>query len=276
MNGKKETGTILAVFLVFGNAFAEPAIWETDFGDEIVSLTGDDDSEEPVTLSFNFPFDGTDYTTVYVGTNGALQLGSLGDDGSIDYEFWEYMDEFLQDSAPIISPFNTDLDLTTTGTIHFNDFGDRAVITWNEVGTNDNETALNTFQVQLYSNGKIVFGYNGILDDSGEDLLGDLDEGIVVGITPSDLGSCEDTAIYDLNGGVFEAGTTIHERWCYDTADSCYCSGTYVNGPVNTEFDLDQFNVVFTPVEDGYKVSSGKDFEGDSDSTCFISDLLTF
>ena len=131
---------LVGIFLAVGNCYAEPLIWETDFGDVLNDLTGNDDSETSVNLSFNFPFDGTDYTTVYVGTNGALQLGSLGDDSEIDYDVWEYMEQFLSDSAPLIAPFETDLDLGTTGTIHFNDFGDRAVFTWNEVGTNSNET----------------------------------------------------------------------------------------------------------------------------------------
>lgn len=270
----------IGVIFMFGTySFASPPIWETDYGDAIDDLTGCDDCETDVEISFAFPFDGETYTTVYVGTNGCLQLGDLGDDGYIDYDLWEYMEEFLNDSYPLICPLNTDLDLYEYGTVHLNDFGDRAVFTWNEVGTNIDNSALNTFQVQLYDDGTIIFGYNGILDDPGEDLIEDLDEGIVVGITSSDLPECEDPGTFDLNGEVFSAGTTIHQRWCYDEADTCECNydDTW-SGPINTAFDLDQQNVIFSPEGTGYIVnlppgasSDASSTGGGSSSSCFIN-----
>ncbi|MGR3317755.1 MAG: PEP-CTERM sorting domain-containing protein [Candidatus Anammoxibacter sp.] len=131
--------------------------------------------------------------------------------------------------------FNTDLDLTSTGTIHFNDFGDRAVFTWNEVGTNEDELALVTFQAQLLADGTIIFGYNGIFDGQGEDLIDSLDEGIVVGISPS-LGF--DPGTTDLSAGTpfdLSLGTTYYEVWGWDEFD-----------PFNDLFDLDQTNVIFS------------------------------
>src|SRR5690606_20230923 len=65
---------------------AAPTTWEPDFGPEIEELTGLDDATEAVSLSsFAFPFEGHDYTTIHVGTNGCVQLGALGYDGDIDY-----------------------------------------------------------------------------------------------------------------------------------------------------------------------------------------------
>ncbi len=155
----KKRGLVALATLAFTSlTWAQPAIWEGSYGAAIGSLTTEDDEYDSVVLSFPFPFEGTDYTTIFVGTNGDLQLGGLGNDGDIDYDHWEYMQEFIADGAPIIAAFNTDLDLSTEGTIHFNDFGDRAVFTWNEVGTDENEMALNTFQVQLYHSGVIVLG----------------------------------------------------------------------------------------------------------------------
>jgi hypothetical protein len=257
LSGSPSWIATLAVSLLPGAALAAPPIWESDFGDAIESLTGCDDCTESVELSFSFPFDGEEYTTVFVGTNGGIQLGSLGADGDIDYDHWEYLEEFLSDEAPSVAAFNSDLDLTTTGTIHFNDLGDRAVFTWNEVGTNQNETALLRFQIILHADGRIVLGYNGILDDPEEDLLEDLDEGIVVGITAGDVPALTDPGTFDLSGGPFTAGTTIHERWCYDEADSCGFEGgdsEGLSGPINTAFDLDQRNVVFTPTDGGFTV----------------------
>ena len=237
-------------FLFSVQALAAPPIWETDFGSELTDLTGDDDEETSVTLSFPFPFEGTNYTTIFVGTNGGLQLGDLGDDSNIDYDHSEYMEEFISDLAPSIAVLNTDIDLTTTGTIHFNDFGGRAVFTWNEVGTHQNEMALSSFQIQLEPSGRIVFGYDGILDDPSEDLITDLDEGIVVGITdgswPNDGTEPGPT---DLSGSFSSASPHVYDRWCNDVANSCGFGGDDdgLPGPVNTAFDLDQRNVVFVP-----------------------------
>ena len=246
---------LISLALLFSTSvWAIPPIWEPVFGSEIVSLTGEDDDYDSVTLSFSFPFEGTNYTTVWVGTNGDIQLDTLGDDGDIDYDHWEYMEEFISDLDPSIAGLNTDLDLGTTGTIHFNDFGDRAVFTWNEVGTNANETALVTFQIQIEDTGRIVLGYNGVLDDPGEDLITDLDEGIVVGITDGlwpDNGT--EPGLSDLSGSFSSASPNIYDRWCYDIANTCGFDGNDdgLPGPINTAFDLDQSNVVFTPVPGG-------------------------
>lgn len=259
-------GSVLFAFLLVAvpPASAQPPIWEANFGPAIASLTGEDDAEASVVLSFAFPYDAVPYTTVFVGTNGCIQLGTLGTDNDIDYDHWEYFEEFYADADPVICPINTDWDLNENGTVHFNDFGNRAVFTWNEIGTNQNEAALATFQVQLEASGRIVFGYNGILDEDGEDLIDDMNEGFVVGITSSDG---VDPGPTDLTGGPFQAGGTTYERWCYDTADSCseggggnpkveggakvprapgrIPSGNTLPGPVNTAFDLDQTNVIF-------------------------------
>ena len=255
---------VAALLLVATPSFAQPPIWEADFGPALASLTAQDDATASVTLSFAFPYDGVGYSTVYVGTNGCIQLGSLGTDNNIDYDHWSYFEEFYDDGAPEICPMNTDWDLNSHGTIHFHDFGDRVVFTWNEVGTNQNEEALASFQVQIEANGRIVFGYNGILDGEGEDLINDLDQGIVVGITASDG---TDPLPTDLTGSPFAAGGTTYERWCFAQADTCSESGgpaarirdgakikpaptriprgTLLPGPINTTFDLDQANVIF-------------------------------
>lgn len=255
---------LLAALSGAAPVLAQPPIWESNFGPAIASLTGEDDATASVNLSFAFPYDNTGYTTVYVGTNGCIQLGSLGTDDDIDYDHWEFFEEFYDDAAPEICPINTDWDLTSNGTVHFNDFGNRAVFTWNEIGTDANEDALASFQVQIESSGRIVFGYNGILDDDGEDLIDDMGEGFVVGITSSDG---VDPGPTDLTGGPFIAGGTTYERWCYDLADSCseggggtpslkgsvkvprtpgrVPSGNTLPGPINTAFDLDQTNVIF-------------------------------
>ena len=250
----KQTMLALAGAAALGVGFAGsaeaalPPIWEADFGAELTDLTFEDDEEQEVSLSFLFPYAGDIYSNIFAGTNGALQLGSLGDDDDIDYDHWEYLDEFIDDGAPIISPFNTDLDLSTTGKVFFNDFGDRAVFTWDEVGTNENETALNSFQVQLLEDGTIIFGYAGILDGVDEDLIEDLDHGIVVGISKSDNRRDIDPVDF-VSESPLTGETTIYQAWCYDEVDSCEYDDTSesVTGPLNTAFNLDMKNLIFTP-----------------------------
>lgn len=225
------------LFTLIQPASSAPLGWEPDFGAELPALTGHDDSETSVVLSFPFPFAGTTYTTVFVGNNGELQLGTLGPDNNIDYDHWEDLGDFLNDGGfPVLAAFNCDLDLSSMGTVHFKDFGNRAVFTWNEIGTNRAELHLLTFQIQLFPNGVIYFSYNGILDGEGEDLVTSLDEGILVGISGS---TGTDPGGVDLSGPTDTNTDTIYEIW------------NYTNDPSNALFDLDQETLVFAPKTGG-------------------------
>ena len=52
----------------------------------------------------------------------------------------------------------------TASYVYTANFGDRAVITWNNVGSAANELAPFLFQAQLIDDGTIIFGYNGAED----------------------------------------------------------------------------------------------------------------
>lgn len=246
--------------------FAQPPLWQSNFGDELPVVSNDDDETEMVSLPFPFPFNGNTYNTAYVGTNGCIQFDGLGLDNDIDYDHWSYMEEFLADSDPDnpeICPFNTDLDPGEGGTVYYNDSGNPIVITWDGVAAHNDTNIINTFQILLYQDGSIVLNFNGI--GVGEDLLG-LDEGIVVGITPSDLTWQEGQPIVPGDPGPnnLNAGTTpynratIYERWCDDIANSCGTDGddTGLPGPINTAFDLDFQSICFAPIGAGFEVSS--------------------
>jgi len=240
------------------------------------TLTGEDDEVEAIALPFLFPFNGSTFDMAYVGTNGCIQLGGLGKDDDIDFENWEYMEEFLSDSDPdnpVICPFNTDLDLIEIGTIHYNNARDPLIITWDGVGSNESSEIPSTFQILLYEDGRIVHNYNGMI--VGGDFLNDLNEGIVAGVTPSDLPFDDindiipgDPGPVDLNQGPFDFGPTVYERWCFDVANSCGVNGTDTGlpGPINTAFDLDFWSICFEPIEDGFSVTSG--FEGEIEFMC--------
>ena len=251
---------------------ALPPLWENDLGDQLPTVSDCDDCEEAIVLPFQFPFNGSVFDMAYVGSNGCIQLGGLGLDDEIDYDHWYYMEDFLADSDPDnpeICPFNTDLspEKNVISNIFYHSSPMHAVITWDRVASINDADALATFQILLYQDGRIVFNYNGILDGPGDDIIEDLENGIVVGVTPSDLSWDDqpfvpgDPGPVNLNQGPFNFGPTVYERWCYDTANSCGTDGedTGLPGPINTAFDLDQWSVCFAPVGRGFSVSSGFD-----------------
>ncbi len=263
--------TIFAVSLGFfftpasQAGIALPPLWQDNFGDELEDVSDCDDCEEMITLPIPFPFNGNTYNTAYVGSNGCIQFDGLGLDDEIDYDHWNYMEEFLADSDPDnpeICPFNTDLDTEEGGTVYYNNSSNPLIITWDGVAAHNDTDIINTFQILLYLDGSIVLSFNGI--GVGEDLL-DLDGGIVVGVTPSDfpfdgeLFVPGDPGPNDLNSGTAAYNrATIYERWCYDEANSCGVEGsdTGLPGPINTAFDLDFQSVCFAPIGAGFQVSS--------------------
>ena len=112
-----------------------------------------------------------------------------------------------------------------------------------------------TFQLTLASDGTITFGYDGITGD----LILDLDEGIVVGVS-NGMGDAVPVSS-DLSAPVNAdvAAKSTYEIWCYDedmvVAGNCYAQDG--SRPDNSAFDLDQTNVVFTPnATGGFDISS--------------------
>jgi len=209
-------------------ALADPPIWETNYGSELTDLTGEDDETQGVSLSFGFPFVGPSYTDIWVSTNGNMSLGADADNTCCPDE----TDLFWAD-APTVAPFWSDMDLYMMGKVWFNDFGNRAVITWDEIGSYEDPNAPFTFQLQLLGNGTIVFGYNGISESSVY-----LDEDLVVG--------------FSVGGGVPDPGEVDYSA---DMPFSFVGDTVYeVFREATESFDLDQTNVVFTPTADGFNV----------------------
>lgn len=249
-------------------ARAQGPLWSNDFGTELPVVSNCDDCQEPIALPFSFPFNGSNFNMAYVGSNGCIQLGGLGSDVGIDYDYWRYMEDFLSDSDPdnpLICPFETDLDTSDSndcGSIFYNDSGNPLIITWNHVCAHDNFNLLATFQILLYEDGRIVLSYNSI--GLGEDLLS-LEQGIVVGVTPSDFPYNDEEFVpgdpgpVNLIQGPFDFGPTAYERWCYNEANSCGVNDTNTGlpGPVNPAFDLDDWSICYTPNASGFFITSG-------------------
>lgn len=110
------------------------------------------------------------------------------------------------------------------------------MFTWDGIGSFQDENSPNTFQLQMFGDGRIIFGYNGIQDvtESFFDTI------IHIGLTEGNLFSFPPVVDYTADAPFF-ADDTVLELFDYDV-------------PVSV-FDLDQLNVVFAPqVGGGYSV----------------------
>ena len=204
----------------------ETIAFEPGLGAALATLTGADDAVEQVSLSFAFPFLGATFTDIFVSTNGNLSLGA-----DADNVFDPTATDLLNALAPTIAPFWSDMSLVSMGSVHFNDFGDRAVFTWNQVGSFESEFAPFTFQAQLFADGSITFAYDGIAD-----ILANLGENLVIGMSQG--GSAADPGESDFAGS-----------FPFNTAASGTVYEVYSAG--SEPFDLDSTSFSFTPVSGG-------------------------
>jgi len=121
-------------------------------------ITGDDQSKQ-FTLPFTFNFYGTNYTSVYVCSNGFLSFTS----NSTAYNPSPIPNTGVPNA--IIAPLWRDLNPSAGGTITYYSGSDKFVVTWNGIKNYASPNNPQTFQVILYPNGEIVFQYNSITND---------------------------------------------------------------------------------------------------------------
>lgn len=231
MNSVWRMSLIMAGILLVGcpglTHAATPALWETTLGQELIPLTGTDDTDQAVSLSFSFPFHGATYRTVYVNTNGEMHFN-----GEAITAAAPGPEDLLEADGPIIAPFWGDLSLSERGSVYVKDFGNRAVITWFKSGSYEDGNAPFTFQAQLLADGRIIFGYDGIAN-----LATKLSSDLVVGVS---AGSGTLPAASDLSSAPFATASPIVFEAVPEGAAT---------------FDLDQTALVFTPTTSGWQVA---------------------
>ena len=133
-------------------------IVEIDAIDGILLNLGDDDSFE-IDLGFAFPFNGTDYTSVFVNSNGNLTFGSG------DTDFSESALELLADQ-PRIAPLWDDLSPNQGGQVTA-EYGDGSfTVNFDEV-PEFFATSGNTFSVTLSADGSISISYGDVAATDG-------------------------------------------------------------------------------------------------------------
>ena len=174
---------------------------------------GDDDFEE-VEIGFDFPFQGTDWSSLFVNSNGNLTFGSG------DTDFSESVAELLSDQ-PRIAALWDDLSPNAGGNVIVENSEGRFIVTFEDVPEFFASTT-NSFSISLSPRGNISVSYDGIAASDG-----------LVGVSQG--GGVSDPGPVDLSvGDPFSAFGTTYEQ---------FTSGS--------PFDLDDTRVdfVLTPVE---------------------------
>ncbi len=207
---------------------AAPALWEPNFGSALSALAGQDTATSNTALSFAFPFAGNNYTNAYVAVDGYLNLGT---DAHYAYAN-PIASDLLTSPAPLIAAFFADLDLIQRGSIYFNNLGNRAVFTWDGVGSWAHPETPFSFQAVLYQDGRIGLSYNGVPNPQRN-----VDTNILVGVGPG----VPDPGQTDLSNA--QALATPR------TAYQLFSAGSQ-------SFDLDGLSLLLTPTSSGFQVTA--------------------
>jgi hypothetical protein len=163
-------------------------VLEVEVFDGTLLSLGDDDSAN-VGFGFTFPFNGSDYTDVWVNSNGSLTFGSG------DADFSESVGELLTDQ-PRIAPLWIDLSPNQGGFVFFKEEAGSLKVTFQDVPqffAGDS----NNMAVTLYETGEVDIEYGNV----------DATDGIA-GVTEG--GSAADPGETDLSANPVQpaAGTT--------------------------------------------------------------------
>ena len=217
-----------AAALLATPASATPVVWESNFGAAFAPAV--DDGTYAAAFGFSFGFLGGTYTSGEVSTNGFLSLGGSNGHGCCDAS----VSGFLS-GAPRIAPAWFDF----VGNVFLNtSVANRAVFTWR--GSEFSNSTLSTFQLQLFGDGRIIFGYDNLapLEDVGFRHHGLT--GITGGRGSADPGEIDYTSALPFNSG---AAGTVYEFFNRGPQGA-------IGGTPDT-WDLSQTNICYTPNGNG-------------------------
>jgi len=164
---------------------------------------GDDDTRL-LRLPFAFPFYGQRYDTIYVNSDGNLTF-TIGDVATTPRSLGRAIS-----GPPRIFPFFQDLDPSQPdASIRYFAAPDRAVVTWNQVPQYASRGIgpRATFQVVLYSDGRIEFHYRDI--NITEAVVGIAPGQLRNGSTPADLSVGVPSAVSGAIAETFSAQTEM-------------------------------------------------------------------
>jgi uncharacterized repeat protein (TIGR01451 family) len=232
-------------------ASALPPTWDPDFGAPLSISNADDATTANVAQThvtfgtFSFPFRGTTFTGVTeltVSSNGLLFLGT--NDNPDNFPTGP---KLVAMTTPVIAPFWDGMDASDgppdrgdyflkTVDDNADTLPDRLIVTF---AANDLGCILvfgtcgGTEQVQLFRDGRILFGYtNAYANPNGAD------QPVLVGVSPGGLLPAADPGSIDYSASAFPVSAssgTVYER--------------FASSP--RRFDLNDRNLLFTPVGTG-------------------------
>lgn len=119
-------------------------------GGNVLVLSDDDSEFVPVVPTQTVSLYGVAYNGFHVGSNGYVTFGS----GDSDYD--ESLGEHF--ALPRVAPLYDDLNPSSAGTVSWRRFGDHVAVTWQDV-PEYNTSNQNTFQVQLFYDGRITMSW---------------------------------------------------------------------------------------------------------------------
>ena len=167
-------------------------------------------------LGFTFPFYGTNFSEVFVNSNGNLTFGA----GSLSFS--ESVEDLVEGSLPRIAGLWDDLNPEAGGAVFFKtDGSSQATITWSGVPEFLTVNS-NTFQITLQSSGTITITYDGVAIQDG-----------LVGISNCCQASVNDSFSVDYSQDLPLSGFTalpIYEQWVGLSASSSPQVGVTVSG----------------------------------------------
>jgi len=151
-----------------------------------------DDQVVDQILPFSFPHPGGICTTAGFCSNGYVWLDNFNNSAPAA----PFVPAFLFD-GPRISALWTDLDPTASGTAYFDATATTAIFTWFDFADFSNPTLHSTFQVQLFSDGRIKLCYQGIAVGANRPILA----GYGLGGATYDPGSIDITTSMPFSSG---------------------------------------------------------------------------
>ncbi|TFB09772.1 choice-of-anchor D domain-containing protein, partial [Candidatus Marinimicrobia bacterium MT.SAG.3] len=130
-----------------------PFSFDTVLGSNV--FAGDDTNHEfNITSGFSFPFFGTNWTNIWVRSNGNVTFGDIS-----NTIFFDPMDFELE--LPMIAAFFTDLDPSTGGGVFFKEEATKFTVTWYIIPEFEVLNS-NTIQLVLFNSGSFQITYNGV------------------------------------------------------------------------------------------------------------------
>ncbi len=121
-------------------------------GKLLTDVSNCDDCYQSQSLSFSLPFYGTEYSQIFIGSNGYCTFGEGSD------QYWNVPLPSEEAPSNLVAAFFDDLYPAAGGEIYFQDFGAYAVIQFNNVAYFGTSGSV-TFQIVISRNGTITYYY---------------------------------------------------------------------------------------------------------------------